>query len=127
MRWLTLISLLASLAPLGGCAMTYKENSNLYLQKVMRGGVIVNASDLAVHLAKVYISNLYGEDELTRQLPLSARDEGDIWVIEGSFNSGAQNEGTGPVRITLGKADGRLIDAVLPYLMHTSKPSSKEW
>jgi hypothetical protein len=105
-----------------GNAMSSENHSTtLYLQRVMRGGVLIDKPRTAIALARVFIEDLYGHAELQRQEPLAARDEAKEWVVEGSFNSGKTEEGMGSVRIVINKFDGQLIDATLPYIMFSHK------
>ena len=87
----------------------------------MRGGALIDKPRTAIALASVFIEDLYGNDELQRQEPLAAHDDGKQWIVEGSYNSGQTQEGTGSVRIVIDKFDGHLIDATLPYLMFSHK------
>lgn len=97
-----------------------REQSGLYLQRVMRGGVIVDKPSLAERLAEVFIADLYGQKEIERQKPLKVLDNGGTWTVLGTYsNHGSQ--GTGAVRIVIGKEDGRLLDADLPYIAHIKK------
>jgi len=97
------------------------HSSTLFLQRVMRGGVLIDKPSTALALARVFIEDLYGHDELQRQQPLTALDDGGQWVVVGSFNSGKTEEGNGSVRIIINKFDGQLIDATLPYLVFSSR------
>ena len=108
----------------GNVMSSENHSTTLYLQRVMRGGVLIDKPHAAIALARVFIEDLYSHAELQRQEPLAAHDDGKHWVVEGSFNSGKTEEGMGSVRMVINKFDGQLIDATLPYIMFSHK--SKE-
>jgi hypothetical protein len=113
------------LIALSGCEME-KPSSTLYLQRVVRGGVLINNPETAKALASAYIVDLYGKDELPRQQPLSVNETADTWVVAGGHNRDKALEGSGPVSIVIGKNDGRILDATLPYVVHVPRPAHEK-
>jgi hypothetical protein len=68
-------------------------------------GDIVGHADMAIELAEVLLRRGFGEDCLKAQQPLSARDAGEYWAIDGKADALEAATGTGPVKIELKKAD----------------------
>jgi len=69
---------------------------------------MVDDAEMAIELAEVLIRRRFGDDSLKAQQPLSARDAGEFWVIEGIPNASELATGLGPVRIELKKADASI-------------------
>jgi hypothetical protein len=54
------------------------------LTKAYHGGVITSAST-AVDVAAAILKGHHGEAELSRQRPLRATEQGESWLVEGSY------------------------------------------
>ena len=91
----------------------------LHLQEILNGGVISTA-DVAVKMAELVVAHLYGEDEVTRQRPFEAKDEGDHWHVEGSWNRDRRTEGEGAAKIWIRKRDAKIMDMTMAAVMHIS-------
>jgi hypothetical protein len=87
------------------------EGPEILIYKASRGG-IVNKPTIALKLSEIYISAAYGNEELARQLPLAATDEGNSWLIQGSAKQRAQQRGAVVVRIV--KENGRVLNLIVP-------------
>jgi len=79
-----------------------KESSFRLLQRALYGDAIKDEKT-AVELAEVLIRNSFGDVELTRQKPLSAKLEEDTWVVMGSLNKDETKLGAGPAIIKMNK------------------------
>ena len=97
--------------------MAENYNPSVVWQQVIRGGLVNNA-DTARKIAEIFIVDLYGAGELTRQEPLKVSDGGETWVIEGSYNSDRRTEGVGAVRIVLEKKDCQVKEAYRAEIIH---------
>jgi len=62
-------------------------------------------AETAIALAETLIRRRYGEDSLSAQQPLSARDAGKYWAIDGTPDAVEPDSGFGPVRIEVRKVD----------------------
>jgi NTF2 fold immunity protein len=93
----------------------------LFMTQGTRGGVVFSG-DLAVKLAELLCSAHYGEEELTRQKPLTATDRGPYWRVEGNWNRDRKIDGPGAFFISIVKFDGRVTDIgqLFPYHTHPS-------
>lgn len=81
----------------------------MFLHKINRGGVICDA-ELACAVGALLLQRHYGSDELARQEPLTAADEGNCWSVEGAHNRDYGLEEDGPFFMTIAKFDGRISD-----------------
>lgn len=88
---------------------TAKPSSIMMLHQINRGGVICDAQ-LACSIGALLLERHYGTDELARQQPLAATDNGDCWRVEGAWNRDGKVEGSGPFFLTIAKFDGRITD-----------------
>jgi hypothetical protein len=100
------------------------QSPSIQLWEVSRGG-IVNNGRVAIEIAELVTANMYGDDELKRQLPLEATEQDDCWVISGTHNKDRSHDGPGPVRVVIRKRDAQILDLVVPYVMHLP-PEAKE-
>lgn len=66
---------------------------------------MVSDAETAIELVEVLIRRNYGDDALKAQQPLSARDDGKYWWVEGPPNALEKSTGVGPVHVQLKKAD----------------------
>jgi NTF2 fold immunity protein len=80
----------------------------LLLHKFARGGVIFDAA-MACSIAEILFACHYGDEELARQSPVTAVDNGDYWRVEGSVND-SDARTTGPLFLSIMKFDGQIKD-----------------
>lgn len=104
--------------------MAEDQESYFLIFQEMQGGV-VNNPKIAIGIAELVISNIYGDDEVRLQRPFDAIDESDRWRVEGSYNQDKKIEGHGPVRIWIRKRDAKIIDIVNPVIMNALEEIKK--
>lgn len=68
------------------------KSGKLYVTHLLTGGVI-NSEQMALDFARLVLKGLYGEEELLRQLPLRVSNEGETWLVEGSYQEPAKAPG----------------------------------
>lgn len=85
------------------------SGKTMLLLHQMHGGLISTA-DLAIKIGEVLCEAHYGKDELERQRPLFAVDNGARWRIEGSWNRDRKIDGRGAFFVSIEKYDGRVTD-----------------
>jgi hypothetical protein len=79
------------------------------LTKAFNGGM-VNSDETAVVIAAAILKGHYGPDELSKQQPLRAMDEGDSWFVKGSHRDpDFEPEDGGSWHIRIMKDDGRVV------------------
>ncbi len=88
---------------------TLAGEAAVFLVEITRGGVVFD-SDLAVKIGEALCEGHYGKEELERQRPLSAIDNGTYWRIEGSWNRDRKIDGPAAFFLSIEKRDGRIID-----------------
>jgi NTF2 fold immunity protein len=66
----------------------------------------VPTAQVAVEIARARLTPIYGRERIEGQLPLTARLEGDWWVVEGTLPPGRVG-GVAHAEIT--RADGRIL------------------
>lgn len=59
-----------------------------------------------------------GQDDVDKQLPLTASDQGDIWLIRGSLSRDRAAEGPGPFRLEVRKCDAKVIDMGFDFILN---------
>jgi len=79
----------------------------MLLHRIANGGMVFDAA-LACAIGALLLERHYSADELARQKPLIATDNGDSWRVEGSRNRDYDQEG--PFFMTIEKFDGRITD-----------------
>lgn len=79
-----------------------------------RGSRLVSAKT-AAQLIRLIVTDEYGQDELDRNEPLSVREDGDVWIVDGA--PGEQHaqvhgrpRGAGPLFARISKFDGQILD-----------------
>jgi NTF2 fold immunity protein len=96
---------------------TYADNKNVLKQVPAGLGYtpkegFLPTKDVALAVAEVLLTEVYGKDAVQAQKPFSATLSENVWLIEGRFAGGKFDKG-GVARIKLSKLDGRVL-----YLMH---------
>ncbi len=82
----------------------------ILLTKAYHGGMITSA-DTAIGVASAILRGHYGEAELLRQQPLGVTEQGDSWLVEGSYvEPELAPEGGGSWYIRLMRDDGRVVE-----------------
>ena len=71
---------------------------------------LVPDAEMARHLGETYAGLLYGADEQHRQQPFVASEQGDCWLIEGSWNRDKKLSEEGWFYAVIWKYDGRIVD-----------------
>ncbi len=102
-----------------------QEDASIVLHEALRGG-LVTTPELAVKLAELLLVSAYDEQRLEQQKPLIATDQGDRWLIEGSYNKDGKIEGIGPAKIIMLKRNAQVLYLAIPRVMHLS-PEMKEY
>jgi hypothetical protein len=69
---------------------------------------VVPTSTLAVKLAVLYLSEVYGAPAIEQQSPLRAILRGEIWLVEGTLPDRPGTKG-GVAQIELCRANGRVL------------------
>jgi hypothetical protein len=112
-------------------AYSVKDRAEIFrfVQRAMYGDCIKD-NDTAVAVAEVLVARNLGNDVLQKQKPLTAREDGDAWIIEGSAAKIQPKPGMGPVIVRLTKADAKVESLYLsaagpqgPFPFKTSKNS----
>lgn len=93
-----------------------EESVTIYLLGVLNGGV-VNNQELAIGIAELVVSNVYGQEELERQRPLTALDQSDRWLVEGSYNLERRGGDVGPLKMWISKSDAQILDIQVPQIL----------
>jgi hypothetical protein len=55
----------------------------------------------------------------SRQLPFVVTDQGDTWLVRGSYNVDRSVEGPGPFRLEVRKRDAAVLDMCFEMVLHT--------
>jgi hypothetical protein len=100
------------------------ERGVVWLLSMLKGG-IVNDADTALKLAELVIASAYGAEEVEQQRPLTATDQADRWLIEGSLNKDRKVEGRGAVKVLIRKSDCRVLDLAVPIVMFPHPDAKK--
>ncbi|HTI88455.1 MAG TPA: NTF2 fold immunity protein [Alphaproteobacteria bacterium] len=110
-------------------AYSAKDRAEIFrmVQRAMYGDSVKD-TDSAVALAEVLVARNFGKSVLEKQQPLTAREDGDAWIIEGSAAKIQPKPGMGPVIVRLAKADAKVESLYLsaagpkgPFPFKTSK------
>ena len=94
-------------------------------------GNMVNDAITAIDLASVLIRHRYGEEFLKVQQPLSTRDDGEFWLVDGPPNAVETKSGIGPIHIRLKKSDASVaglfcsLSKELEKKMRSKRPSPR--
>lgn len=81
---------------------------------------IIFLAALAQRFAAIIITNLRGEAELIRQLPLLIKDEGKTWLLTGSGSADNRFGGPGACHFEIQKHDARVVDMRFDWVLKTS-------
>lgn len=108
-----LVGMLIAVEP----AMSDSIPSSAFAQRVLTGELVKDAKT-AIAITEILIKGNYGEIALSEQMPLIARDDGSIWVIEGSLNKDRSAEGPGTVIVKINKSDAKVISLLFDYVIH---------
>jgi len=82
------------------------------------GQPLLSGAAVAKEFAEILIKNLSREGAGGDQLPLSLKDKGSTWMIDGSHNADRAVEGTGLCHVEIQKKDCRVVDLCLEYVLH---------
>lgn len=84
--WITVFFLGAAevMFPTSAIGGTEEDVSMLLLGA---GGVQLASPEIALSLAEMIFKKIYGEADLSAQMPLHIGDGGDRWIVDGSGNS----------------------------------------
>lgn len=76
---------------------------------IFEGDVVPNA-ETASKIAEAIAIPIYGESTIRRELPLTAKLKGDVWIVFGTLHDGwfSRTSG-GVVEVEISKRDGRII------------------
>jgi hypothetical protein len=103
---------LAALFGYSGAAMSADEDMPMFLRRATETETI--SADIAIRIAEMVFAHNYGRDVTDHQLPLTVRDGGDRWIVEGSNLVASSPDLTDPVggklRIAIMKVDGRIAE-----------------
>jgi len=106
-----------------------KRQGNTWIIKAMRQKLI--SADIAIEIARRVTLNRYGQSELDKILPLTALEEGDNWIVVGTFPPDivarfkSRSADFGPMRMTISSWDGQILD--YQFLEHASWTHLPEW
>lgn len=89
---------------MGALKMTNDKWPFADVMQIANGDMIENA-ETAIELASVLIRHRHGEEFLKIQQPLSARDNGEFWWVDGPLNAFEKKTGLGSIHIQLKKLD----------------------
>lgn len=89
---------------LGALKMTNAKWPFAQVMQAVNGDMVEDA-DTAIGLASVLIRRRSGEEFLKIQQPLSARDDGEFWWVDGASDAFEEKTGLGSIHIQLKKAD----------------------
>jgi len=111
---------------LTGPVMEEQQSHTLKWHALMCGGVL-NRADLALQIGELFAANIYCEETMARQRPFEIRDDGDRWIVFGSYNRDMM-PGEGPVKVVLRKWDGAVLDIAAPliYSVEGEVPTEEE-
>jgi hypothetical protein len=88
---------------------------------MFKGGVIFDAEH-ARALGELILEHHCEPSQRDRQRPLSVQEQGDCWLVEGSWNrerriTNPEEDNFGPFHMLIWKGDGRILDFGLPLLL----------
>lgn len=63
-------------------------------------------AEVAIQIARAVLERIYGARQIEGQLPLTARMEGEAWIVTGTLPAGRLG---GTARIEIAKQDGRIL------------------
>lgn len=90
--------------------MNRNHDGFVLMVKAFNGGMI-NSSETAIAIASAILKGHFGEEELLRQQPLQARDDGESWFVKGSYRDlDLEPVDGGAWFIRMMKDDGRVVD-----------------
>lgn len=92
------------------------DGGTVMLHELLKGG-LVNNPEIATRIAELVIANAYGQEQLDKQRPLTATEQDDRWLIEGSYNRERAQEGPGAARISISKRDAQILELTIPYVV----------
>jgi len=81
-----------------------RENLFEHLSRAVNGDMIDDA-ETAIEIASVFVRRRFGEEFLKVQQPLSARDDGEFWWVDGPLNAFEKKTGLGSVHLKLKRSD----------------------
>ena len=82
-------------------------SSHMLVNKIAFGGVVTK-SETAVAIAAAILLENQGAEELARQQPLKAEDEGDAWTVRGSYEDPSLAPGLGAWSVRILKDDAQV-------------------
>ncbi|GEM_PF-5562727 len=111
---------------LTGPVLEEQQSHTLKWHALMRGGVL-NRADLALQIGELFAANVYCEETMAQQRPFEIRDDGDRWIVFGSYNRDMM-PGTGPLKVVLRKWDGAVLEIATPliYSVEGEEPTEEE-
>ena len=90
-------------------ALTKNDSSTFKLMvKIAHGGMVTSAST-AHDIAAAILKGHHGGDELSKQQPLKVADEGESWLVRGSYQEPGEAAGVGAWFIRIMKDDARIV------------------
>ncbi len=90
-----------------------------YVHLLMTGGVgVVHTPELAVKLAEALIAGHFGDEQLACQRPMTVADQGDHWMVRGSYNRDHKVGGKAETVVKIRKSDGRVADLHMNGVVH---------
>jgi hypothetical protein len=119
MKGIVLIRLFVLLACTSSCSVRaemVRSPSDEYISNLLfrYSKAKIISKDLALHVARAVVGEVYGKDELERQGEFHASDGGDTWIVEGSRRLGdyptPENQSApGKVRVVISKVDCQIL------------------
>jgi len=111
---------------LAGFAMSEEEKSDLSVKVFAAAKVDLVTRLVAEKLSEMLIEAHYGRDELSKQIPLSVKDGGSVWIVSGNRHLGEYAPQTGyldygPIQIKITKSDCRILLFVRDAAIATKK------
>jgi hypothetical protein len=72
-------------------------------------GDLVKSEETAIAIAELLLRSNYGVDALQEQKPLTCRDDGEFWTVEGSQNKDRADDGPGWVTMEIRKSNSQVL------------------
>jgi hypothetical protein len=95
-----------------------------YVQRLVYGDMVKDAAT-AIELAAVLIRRNCGASSLNGQEPLTAREEGAYWWVDGAAKKTKTSLGPGPVHVKLKKTDASVASLYWTLLPEVPDSATK--
>ena len=79
----------------------------MFVNKIAFGGVVTKP-ETAIAIASAMLLENQGAEELSRQQPLRAIDDGDAWTVRGSYEDPGLGAGLGAWSVRIAKDDAQV-------------------